>query len=394
MQFFKIIFFFTFFLLFYNQSIDQLFPSPISPSSFSITPPHVPPATTHVSLLSYNISRLPFLHAPESFTVDSLGRLYMGLRTGAIVRTVNASLGISPDAFEPVCVTGNPPPHIDCTDPAHELVCGRPLGLHFDASGRLIVADSLGLLSVDVERGLVTTLATHDVDGAPLLFPNALAIHPRDGTIFLTDSSTRFRRMQVLHEVLESGEHGRLCAYFPGNASLHCLVDCLPFPNGISFAFADALPGGSAPHGPAFDYDALLLTSTTRNALFKIHLPSRAVLWRRDGYPGILDNIVPRPGHRSFYIGCSNAPSPFLSFLAPFPRLRKELARLIPPSWILHFQRPYGLVLEVDSEGELLAMLTDPSGSISFISELFEFDGNLLFGSFHNLFLGVISNWS
>ena len=66
---------------------------------------------------------------------------------------------------------------------------GRPLGIEVHPDGGLVVCDAhRGLLHVD--EGVVTTLAD-GFDGVPFRFCNNAAVG-RDGTIWFTDSSTKF----------------------------------------------------------------------------------------------------------------------------------------------------------------------------------------------------------
>lgn len=77
------------------------------------------------------------VHGPEDTAVDSQGRVYAGLHDGRIVRV------LADDSLETFADTG-----------------GRPLGMNFDASGNLIVADAYkGLLSID-PQGAIKVLTT------------------------------------------------------------------------------------------------------------------------------------------------------------------------------------------------------------------------------------------
>lgn len=81
------------------------------------------------------------------------------------------------------------------SDTSAEHVCGRPLGLKFNqATCDLYIADAyFGLLVVGRKGGLARQLAT-SAEGIPFLFANALDIDQKTGTVYFTDTSTRFRR--------------------------------------------------------------------------------------------------------------------------------------------------------------------------------------------------------
>jgi sugar lactone lactonase YvrE len=82
------------------------------------------------------------------------------------------------------------------TKKQHEMErrCGRPLGLRFHGeTGELYVADAYyGLMSVGPNGGVATSLA-REVGGSPVNFANDLDIH-RNGSVFFTDTSTRYNR--------------------------------------------------------------------------------------------------------------------------------------------------------------------------------------------------------
>lgn len=87
----------------------------------------------------------------------------------------------------------------DCGGPRDhdqmEHVCGRPLGLRFDATtGDLYIADAyMGLLVVDPSGGMPTQVATQ-AQGLPFGFTNGLDIDPRNGAVYFSDSSTQYQR--------------------------------------------------------------------------------------------------------------------------------------------------------------------------------------------------------
>ncbi len=110
------------------------------------------------------------IQGPEDVAVDAAGRIYGAAEDGRIVRVTLHPNG--EESLETFAVTG-----------------GRPLGLHFDAGGRLIVADAVrGLLAIDAQ-GTVETLLT-EVDGLPFAFTDDLDI-ASDGRIYFSDASWR-----------------------------------------------------------------------------------------------------------------------------------------------------------------------------------------------------------
>lgn len=109
---------------------------------------------------------------------------------------------------------------------------GRPLGLEVHPDGGLVVCDAeRGLVHVD--EGVVTQLAT-GFEGVPFRFCNNSAVAV-DGTIFFTDSSTKFGIDDWRGDLIEHRPTGRLFRRDPDGA-LALLLDGLAFANGVALA--------------------------------------------------------------------------------------------------------------------------------------------------------------
>ncbi|MEK6233398.1 MAG: hypothetical protein N2C14_01670, partial [Planctomycetales bacterium] len=127
-----------------------LYPSPIDPAAFTPLPkPDLAGALeVNQALTTSEILAEQHVHGAEDVAVDALGNVYGGEADGKIKR-------ISPDGQVDVFADTQ----------------GRPLGMHFNADGDLIVCDARkGLLSID-PQGKITVLATQ-ADGLPLVFTN------------------------------------------------------------------------------------------------------------------------------------------------------------------------------------------------------------------------------
>ncbi|KAF3457734.1 hypothetical protein FNV43_RR02392 [Rhamnella rubrinervis] len=220
---------------------------------------------------------------PESLEFDPLGRgPYTGLADGRIVRWMGNDVGwetfalVTTNWSEKVCAKG-----VDSTTAKQwkvEKKCGRPLGLRFDKeSGDLYIADAYyGLLVVGPEGGFATPLATH-VEGKPILFANDLDIH-RNGSIFFTDTSKRYNRMDHFLILLEGESTGRLLRYDPPTKTTHIVLDGLAFPNGVQLSRDQAF---------------LLFTETTNCRLMRYWLngPKTGLAERVADLPGFPDNV-------------------------------------------------------------------------------------------------------
>jgi hypothetical protein len=72
----------------------------------------------------------------------------------------------------------------------NEHICGRPLGLKFDAHGNLYIADAyFGLLVMGPQGGVAHPVST-EADGVHFTFTNDLDMD-ENGTVYFTDSSSR-----------------------------------------------------------------------------------------------------------------------------------------------------------------------------------------------------------
>ncbi|MEE4114374.1 MAG: SMP-30/gluconolactonase/LRE family protein, partial [Desulfobacteraceae bacterium] len=135
---------------------------------------------------------------PEDVAVDEQGRIYGGTIDGRILRVVG-------DRVESFADTG-----------------GRPLGLHFDAQGNLIVCDAVkGLLSVNAS-GEVRVLVT-EADGVPFGFTDDLDI-ASDGRIYFSDASSRYHVNDYLLDGIEARPYGRLLRFNPQSGETEVLL--------------------------------------------------------------------------------------------------------------------------------------------------------------------------
>jgi sugar lactone lactonase YvrE len=300
--------------------------------------------------------------------VDSQGRLYTGLNDGTIVRTKN-----SRDLeFEHFARTGE---NLDaCGKVEFFERCGRPLGLKFDKRGDLIVADAyLGLLKIDFQSRNVEVLAK---EGMGMV--DALDIDEETGKIYFTDATTRYPYHHILLDLLDSKPFGKFFVYDPETKSHELLHGELYFPNGIALTR---------------DRSALLITSTSRSLLLKFDLKTRELTTINDALQGIPDNIVARKNTNTYFIGCPNhrsAPFSLIHFLAPYPFLKKLLL-WIPPQILFTYEPRFGLILEVDEQGQVIRSLAGLGPDIGFLTEAYEFNDKLLLGSFRNQFIGISS---
>ena len=90
-----------------------------------------------------------------------------------------------------------------------------------------------GLLRTD-EAGHTRVLADA-YNGRKLKFTNNAAV-AADGTVYFSDTSTRFRLEHYKQDLLEHRPNGRVLRYRPSAAGLELVADGLYFPNGVALA--------------------------------------------------------------------------------------------------------------------------------------------------------------
>lgn len=300
-------------------------PSPIDPLAWEA--PKAPAMTgilePNDTLMKAQLLGQGQLHGPEDTAVDAQGRVYAGLQDGRIVRV------LADDSVETFVDTG-----------------GRPLGMDFDASGNLIVADAYkGLLSIDAQ-GAIKVLTT-EADGLPFAFTDDLDI-ARDGTIYFSDASSRFEQPDYLLDLLEARPHGRLLAYDPATGATRVLLKDLYFANGVALSA---------------DEDFVLVNETYRYRITRYWLKGDKAGSHDifiDNLPGLPDNLQgDRKG--TFWVALPTPRKADADFLHRHPWLKAQLAKL--PRFMWPKAIPYGFAIALDEQGNIVRSLHDTSGT-------------------------------
>lgn len=114
---------------------------------------------------------------------------------------------------------------------------GRPLGIERHPDGGFVVCDAVrGLLHV-TDDGNVTVLAD-SFENRPFVFCNNAAV-ATDGTIWFTDSSTKFDIDHWRGDLIEHRPTGRLIRRDP-DGTLAVVLDGLAFANGVALALDES----------------------------------------------------------------------------------------------------------------------------------------------------------
>jgi sugar lactone lactonase YvrE len=339
-------------------------PVRISPQAW--TPPSAPPLTGKYqqnSRLS-KVERLSIVEsgtgfAPEDVALDTQGRIYAGIDDGRIIR-------LQPDGTRPE---------------AFSNTHGRPLGLAFDSTGDLIVADATkGLLSIGRD-GSVAVLTT-EADGVRFGWANDLDV-AADGTIYFTDASTKFPLSNLTEDLLEHQPNGRLLAYDPKSKVTRTILSHLYFANGVAVS-------------P--DQSFLLVVETGAYRVHRVWLnkgPTQVVYVQGKTSPGgpqhgtseiFIDNLPGFPdgissnGRDKFWLALVNPRDKALDKLLPYPFLRKVVSRL--PRFLQPAPQRYSFVLGLDLNGHVIENLQDGSQECyARVANAVEHQGALYLGS-------------
>jgi sugar lactone lactonase YvrE len=280
---------------------------------------------------------------PEDVVVDPAGRVYAGLADGRIVRVPGGG-----GAAETV---GRLP--------------GRPLGLEILDPGELVAcASDAGLLAISLSDGRVRTL-TDRVAGRRLGACNNAAVAD-DGTVYFTDSSTRFPVPRWRADLVQRTRTGRLFARDP-DGTVRTLLDGLEFANGVALA-ADG------------SYVAVAETAICRVRRVWLTGPragSDEVFV--DGLPGYPDNMS-LGSDGLIWIALPSPRTALLTGVQRMPRAVRSLVSRIPERWQPAPGRRVAVVA-VDDDGRRVHELSGEVPGFRMLTGVREAAGVLWFGS-------------
>ncbi|BAN47574.1 SMP-30/gluconolactonase/LRE family protein [Metapseudomonas resinovorans] len=328
-------------------------PSPIDPLAWQA--PKAPAMTgvlePNDTLMKAELIAQGQVHGPEDTAVDAQGRLYAGLHDGRIVRIGENG------QVETFAETG-----------------GRPLGMDFDAAGNLIVGDAYkGLLRID-PQGKITVLAS-EAEGVPFRFTDDLDI-AQDGRIYFTDASSRFEQPDYLLDLLEARPHGRLMRFDPLTGKTEVLLKDLYFANGVALSANE---------------DFVLVNETYRYRISRYWLSGEKAGTHDvfiDNLPGLPDNL--QGDHQgNFWVALPTPRKADADFLHTQPWLKAQMAKLPRMFWPKAV--PYGLVIQLNEQGEIVHSLHDTSGThLRMITSAKPVGDYLYFGSLDNDRIGKL----
>lgn len=233
-------------------------------------------------------------------------------------------------------------------------VGGRPLGIDFDADGNLWIANAYsGLMKVTPSGDLSTELT--EVEDVAISYADDIAVAP-NGKIYFSDASTRFSAKAYqstlgasLLDILEHSDNGRIIEFDPTTKEAKVIKSNLTFANGVA-----ADPNG----------DFIYFAETGEYRVWKMHLngpkayQSDVII---DNLPGFVDNVHTGLNGR-LWLGLTSPRSKIVDDLAGEPFWRKVIQRL--PETMRPNIKPYGMVVAINKEGEVLHNLHSPSGAV------------------------------
>jgi len=332
-----------------------MYPSPID--SVAWNPPQAPalsdsPQTTvNTRLTNAQLLAKGEIYGPEDVAVDKQGRVYAGTQDGLIKR---------------VLTDGTVETWVD--------LGGRPLGLHFDRGGNLIVCDAYqGLLSINPAAEV--TVLTNSADNIPFRFADDVDI-ASDGKIYFTDASSKWSQPDYMLDLLETRPYGRFLVYDPATKTTTTLINNMYFSNGVALSQNE---------------DFVLITETWRYRVIRYWLTGDKAGTHDifiDNLPGFPDGIS---GNRKgmFWLAIPSLRLSDLDKMHPLPWLKNLSAKL--PDALKPKPIDYGLVLGLDENGTIVTSLHDPEGlTMKEITSVEEHNGYLYLGSLHNDRIGKL----
>ncbi|KAL8615677.1 hypothetical protein ACOMHN_034827 [Nucella lapillus] len=277
----------------------------------------------------------------------------------------------------------------------NEDTCGRPLGIRIDNERNLVGLDaSRGIFKIRFWKGgkleqpggkLEWLMDANDVNlqGIKLRFLNDLTM-TKGGVIFFTSSSVKYSRSNFMDVILTGDKSGRVLVFNPfakPKEQVSELAKNLHFPNGLQLSQ---------------DETFLLVAEGAQAKIHKIWLATskRGLIETfAENLPGFIDNIRLSP-RGTFWVAVSSVryhgKPGVLDQYGLKPNYR-QLILLMPKDQLMKRAPKYGMVLELNQQGQIIRSLHDPHGvNYGAISEVDEYNGNLYLGSFKASFVGKI----
>ncbi|WP_134738947.1 SMP-30/gluconolactonase/LRE family protein [Nocardioides sp. 503] len=192
---------------------------------------------------------------------------------------------------------------------------GRPLGIELDLDGRLVVCDAhRGLLRVDPASGAVEAV-TDSVRGTRMVFCNNAAV-ASDGTVWFSDSSTRYGVERWKDDFVQNTRTGRLLR-LSTDGTVEVVLDGLAFANGVALSAAE---------------DFVCVAETGARTVVRRWLTGNRAGMRDllcSGLPGYPDNIA-RGSDGLIWVTIASPVDPLVERLQSGPMALRRMVTKIP----------------------------------------------------------------
>ncbi len=251
---------------------------------------------------------------------------------------------------------------------------GRPLGIEIDLDGRLLVCDARrGVLRVDVANGSVEEV-TDRVAGTPMVFCNNAAI-ASDGTVWFSDSSTRFGLEQWKDDFVQNTRTGRLLR-LREDGEPDVVLDGLAFANGVALSRDEAF---------------VVVAETGARTLVR-HWITGARAGTRDflveDLPGYPDNIA-RGSDGLIWVTLASPRDPVVEGLQRSPAwLRRQVTRI--PERLQPAPKRTVRVQAFDDAGTLVHDVDVDTPDYHMATGVREHEGRVWIGSLHEPAVAVV----
>jgi len=251
---------------------------------------------------------------------------------------------------------------------------GRPLGIEVDSDGRLLVCDARkGLLRVDPETGAIEPVAD-SVDGARMVFCNNAAI-ASDGTVYFSDSSTRYGIEDWKKDFVENTRTGRLLRLEP-DGTITVLESGLAFANGVALADDESFVAVAETGARTVVRHWLAGERAGQHDFLATDLP---------GYP---DNIA-RGSDGLIWVTIASPKDPMVELIQKGPlTLRKQVTRI--PERLQPRPKRTIRVQAFDNTGALVHDIDLRNDGYHMVTGVREYDGRVWLGSLHEPAVAVV----
>ncbi len=251
---------------------------------------------------------------------------------------------------------------------------GRPLGIELDVDGRLLVCDAhRGLVRVDTVTGALEAVAD-SVAGARMAFCNNAAV-ASDGTIWFSDSSTKFGIEQWKDDFVQDTRTGRLLRRDP-DGTITVVDQGLRFANGVALSTAE---------------DFVVVAETAGRTLVRHWLTGERAGQRdllAQDLPGYPDNIA-RGSDGLIWVTIATPRDPLVERLqAGPPWLRRQVTRI--PEKLQPKPKRTIRVQAYDDAGTLVHDVDVKEDGFHMVTGVREHDGRVWMGSLHEPAVAVV----